>query len=505
MEITDFSALIFTIFFIFLLLKLGIKHRIGYPSKSNLPPGPRKLPFIGNIHQLAGSLPHHVLRELAKKYGPLMHLQVGEVSTIVVSSPETAKEVMKTHDIIFASRPHIIASQIISYNSTNIAFAPYGEYWRQLRKICTLELLSAKRVQSFHYIREEETSRMIQSIAGNGGEIINLTQKIYSAVSSIVLRAAFGGKCKDQESFVHVAVEAIKLGAGFSIPDIYPSIKFFHFFSGVKPKLERLLLQSDRILQNIVNEHKANYITKKDEPEACKDLVDVLLKYLESENGEFHLTEENIKAVLLDMFAAGTETSGTTIDWAMSEMLRNPTILKKAQEEVRQAFSSRGYINEEEFKDLKYLQAIIKETLRLHPALPLLLPRENSERCEIGGYEIPLKTKIIVNAWAINRDSRYWQDAESFIPERFLDSSVDYKGTHFEYIPFGAGRRICPGMTSGLANVEVILAKLLYQFNWDLPDGMEPEGLDMTEASGLTARRKADLYLVPKLHNPLLV
>ncbi|KAI5674712.1 hypothetical protein M9H77_15076 [Catharanthus roseus] len=505
MEITDFSALIFTFLFIFLLLKLGIKHRIGDPSKSNLPPGPWKLPFIGNIHQLAGSQPHRVLRELAKKYGPLMHLQVGEVSTVVVSSPETAKEVMKTHDIIFASRPHIIATQILSYNSTNIAFAPYGEYWRQLRKICRLELLSAKRVQSFRYIREEETSRMIQCITSNVGETMNLTQKIYSALFSIIPRTAFGGKCKDQESFVRFVGEVIKLASGFNIADIYPSIKFFHLISGVKPKLERLQLQSDRILQGIVNEHKVAYITKKDEPEASKDLVDVLLKYLDCENGEFHLTENNIKAVLLDIFTGGSETSATTIDWAMSEMLRNPTILEKAQKEVRQAFRSKGYVDEEDVKELKYLQAIIKETLRLHPPVPLLLPRENSERCEISGYEIPLKTKIIVNAWAINRDSRYWQDAESFIPERFLDSSVDNKGTNFEYIPFGAGRRICPGMTFGLATVELTLAKLLYHFNWDLPNGMKPEDLDMAEAYGITTRRKADLYLVPTLHNPSLV
>lgn len=190
----------------------------------------------------------------------------------------------------------------------------------------------------------------------------------------------------------------------------------------------------------------------------------------------------------------------------MSEMLRNPSILKKAQEEVRRVFRNKGFVDEENTKNLEYLHAVIKETLRLHPPAPLLLPRENRERCEINGYEIPVKTKVIVNAWAINRDPRYWEDAERFKPERFFleSSSLDFRGTNFEFIPFGAGRRICPGVAFGLANVELTLAKFLYHFDWDLPTGIQPENLDMTDAYGISVRRKADIFVVPTLRNPLL-
>ena len=179
-----------------------------------------------------------------------------------------------------------------------------------------------------------------------------------------------------------------------------------------------------------------------------------------------------------DIFAAGSETSATAVDWAMAEMIKNPSVMKKAQDEVRQVFSRKGSVDETGISEMKYLKCVVKETLRLHPSVPLLLPRESREKCEINGYEIPARTRIIVNAWAMGRDPRYWTEPESFMPERFLDSSIDFKGTNFEYIPFGAGRRICPAMLFGLINVEVPLATLLYHFDWKLPNGMKNEELD---------------------------
>lgn len=201
-----------------------------------------------------------------------------------------------------------------------------------------------------------------------------------------------------------------------------------------------------------------------------------------------------------DIFVAGSDTSATTVDWALAELVRNPALLEKAQAEVRGAFDVKGRVDTVELAELKLLKMVIKETLRLHPPVPLLLPRECGEKCEINGYEIPEKTKVIINGWAINRDHKYWKDAETFDPERFRDSSVDFRGSHFEYIPFGAGRRICPGMNFGLANVELPLAMLLYHFDWELPRGMKNEDLDMTEWFGVTGQRKDDLYLIPTVY-----
>ncbi|KAK7333385.1 hypothetical protein VNO80_30153 [Phaseolus coccineus] len=470
-----------------------------------MPHGPRKLPVIGNIHNLLFSQPHRKLRDLALKHGPLMHLQLGEVSTIVISSPECAKEVMKTHDINFATRPKILASEILSYNSTSIAFAPYGNYWRQLRKICTLELLSLKRVNSYQPIREEELSNLVKWIDSEKGSPINLTQAVLSSIYTIASRSAFGKKCKDQENFISVIKKTTKLFAGFNIGDFFPSSTWIQLVSGLRHKLEKSHQQADQIMENIINEHKEAKSKAKDDQSEAEDLVDVLIQYEDGRKKDFSLTRNNIKAIILDIFAAGGETSATVIDWAMAEMVKDPRIMKKAQSELREAFSGKGRVDENSINELKYLKLVVKETMRLHPPASLLLPRECGQACEIHGYHIPAKSKVIINAWTIGRDPNYWTEPERFYPERFTASTIDYKGTNFEFIPFGAGRRICPGSTFALRTIELALAMLLFHFDWKLPSGIRSEELNMSEVFGHTIKRKYDLFLVPFPYHPLPV
>lgn len=199
------------------------------------------------------------------------------------------------------------------------------------------------------------------------------------------------------------------------------------------------------------------------------------------------------------MAIAGSETASSVLVWAMAELMKNPRVMKRAQMEMRQTLKGKAEVTESDIRELDYLKLVIKETLRLHTPLPLLVPRECQETCEILGYVIPKKTRVAVNVWAIGRDPKFWEDAEEFKPERFEEGSsttrVDYKGTNFELLPFGSGRRMCPGMSFGIANVELPLAQLLYHFDWRLPDGIKPESLDMTESFGITARKASDLYL----------
>lgn len=203
-----------------------------------------------------------------------------------------------------------------------------------------------------------------------------------------------------------------------------------------------------------------------------------------------------------EIFIGGIESSSTTIDWALCEMMKNPRVLKKAQDEIREVFNRKGKIDETGIEEMQFLKLVIKETLRLHPPAPLLFPKECRETCKINGFDIPTKAKVIINAWAIGRDPKYWNDPESFIPERFLDSSIDFQGNNFEYIPFGSGRRICPGISFGNAIMELSLAMLLYHFNWKLPNGLKYEDLDMTETFAVTVKRKYELFLVPTLYHP---
>ncbi|MBA0752307.1 hypothetical protein Gogos_001150, partial [Gossypium gossypioides] len=418
------------------------------PDYHQLPPcfvyGPRKLPLIGNLHQLAGpGLLHRTLRDLATKHGPIMHLQLGQVSTVVVSSAEMAKEIMKTHDIVFANRPFLVVAMITTYECTDIAFSPYGNYWRHLRKICTEELLSAARVNSFQSIREEEVLNLIETIKSNEGLAVNLSEKVFSMSYGITARAAFGKKCKNQDAFVSVISEESKVNSGFLVSEFFPSLKFLDVVSGLKHRVEKIHGEADRILGNIVNDHKESIAKGKRE-----DLVDVLLRL--QENGEVPLTDNNIKAIIFDIFSGGSETSASVVEWAMSEMIKNPRVMTKAQAEVRQVFQGKGNVDETGIHQLKYL-------------------KECSQNCEVNGFEIPSKTRVIINAWAIGRDPNHWIEPEKFEPERFINSSVDFVGTNFEFIPFGAGRRICPGILFAVPNVELPLAQLLFHFDWKLP------------------------------------
>lgn len=297
LQLPSFQILFTFLLFLFALVNILKRSKTIYSSSSSkLPPGPWKLPIIGNLHQLAGPLTHQVLRDLAKKHGPLMHLKLGQLPTMVVSSPEFAKEVMKTHDVIFASRPQTLVSKIMFYGSSTITFSPYGNYLKQLRKICAQELLSIQQVQSYRPIREEELCNLVEFISSHVGSVINLSEEIYSSGYAITSKAAFGNKSKEQERFISVVKEVGKVAGGFDITDLFPSVHLLHLFSGLRPKLERLHREADRIMDIIIKEHK-DQETRKTGP-VVKDLVDVLLKFHEHADLEFSLTTDNIKAVI---------------------------------------------------------------------------------------------------------------------------------------------------------------------------------------------------------------
>jgi len=295
MELLSPFTLLFTFACIF--LALFITQNLPNPHKSlkNLPPGPSKLPLLGNIHQFVGALPHQTLRNLANQFGPLMHLQLGERSHVIVSSADIAKEVMKTHDAIFANRPHLIASKFFVYDNSDIALSPYGRTWRQLKKICISELLNAKHVQSLRGIREEEVAKLVRNMYANEGSIVNLTKEIESVMNVIISRASNGERCKDQEAFISAMEQTLQLLGGFSVADFYPSIKVLPFLIGMRTKLERAQRENDKILENMVKDHKEN---KSSHREMQEDFIDILLRTQKRDDLEIPLTHNNIKALI---------------------------------------------------------------------------------------------------------------------------------------------------------------------------------------------------------------
>lgn len=325
------------------------------------------------------------------------------------------------------------------------------------------------------------------------GSPVNLTEMFLSLASTTVARAAIGKGSAHLKKFLNAMREPFEHLSGFDVVDFFPSWNFIGGLTGLRDRLEKVHQHLDEILDEIFEEHRANKVEGEDVGE---DIVDVLFRLKNHGELDISLTTDNIKAVILDLFLAGTETTSSTMDWAMSELIKHPNVMQKVQLEVRNVFKGKENIEERDISKLPYLNQVIKETLRLHPVGPLLLPRLCRETIDLEGYTIPAGTRVLINAWAIMREPSCWVDAESFQPERFEGSNFDFKGSKFKYIPFGSGRRICPGIAFATAGIGYWLAQLLFHFDWKLAGGKMPEELDMKETFGLTASRKNDLFLV---------
>ncbi|XP_077229416.1 cytochrome P450 71AU50-like [Tasmannia lanceolata] len=466
-----------------------------------LPPGPLGLPILGNLHRL-GKLPHCDLHRLAKDYGPIMFMRLGLVPTVIVSSPEAAQEFLKTHDLVFANRPFSEAAKHIAYNRKGITFTEYGPYWRNARKLCTLELLSNLKIESFESTRREELDLLVQSLKdiSNSRVAIDLSAKVASLGVDMTCMMVFGKKYKsedlDERGFIEVVQETLELTAAFNIADYIPYFGAFDL-QGLSRRMKAVSKVLDNFLEKIIDEHM-----QVGDRRNHKDFMDVMLSLMESKESEFQVDRTNIKAILLDMLVGAMETSACVVDWALSELLRNPRVMKKVQEELEREVGMERMVAESDLVNLEYMNMVIKESMRLHPVGPLLAPHEAMEDCTVNGFYIPRKSRVIINGWAIGRDPNSWPNAEEFLPERFIGTNIDLRGRDFQLIPFGSGRRSCPGMQLGLRVVQLVLAQLVHCFDWELPNGMSPSDLDMTEKFSLVVPRANHLLAIPtfRLH-----
>lgn len=411
---------------------------------------------------------------------------------------------MKTQDLIFSNRPKTKASQKLMYNSKDIAFANYGEYWRQIKSISVLHLLNNRKIKSFRVLREEETALMMEKIkeASFSSLPINLSETFMKLTNNVVCSAALGRKYDQGESgtrFSALLREFVELLGDFFVGDFIPWLDWVGKFNGLDSKLDRVAKELDEFLEGVVEEHMDQHKKLESRGDSGngdehKDFVDVLLWIHKGNLAGIDIDRTSIKGVILDMFAAGTDTTMTSLEWAMTELLRHPNVMKKLQKEVREIAGEKpDIIEEDDLKKMHYLKAVIKETLRLHPPIPLLVPRETAQDTDLMGYNIANGTRVMVNVWAIGRDPELWDEPEEFLPERFLDSRIDFRGQDFELIPFGSGRRGCPGIPFAMTINELCLANLVHKFDWSLHGEAKEKGLDMKESIGITIHRKFPL------------
>ncbi|KAM0838270.1 hypothetical protein ACQ4PT_061098 [Festuca glaucescens] len=472
-------------------------------SRNKLPPSPPSIPLLGHLH-LLGRLPHRSLRELHARYGTdggLLFLQLGRRRTVVVSTAAAAADLYKNHDLAFASRVPSATVHKLSIGSNNVSFAPYGDAWRRSKKLAVVHLLSPRRANSFGPVRAAEAAALVAGArrAAEAGEAMELRGLLYGYSNAVVTRAAAGTAGATAEKMKQLMVNSTALMSGLQLEDVLPdaAAKAVRWATGLEKRLDRQVEAWDEFLSEMIAEHLEK---KCGDVAGEEDFLDVLLRLREEGTAGVELTDDRIKSIVQDMIFAGTETSSVTLEWAMAELIRNPRAMAKLRDEVARVSNGKPTIEEDDLSSMEYLKAVLKETLRLHPPAPLLVPHESTTAAVVQGYEIPAKTALFINAWAIGRDPAAWGDAaEEFRPERFLDdgnvTGIDLRGSDFQLLPFGAGRRVCPAINFALPMLEIALANLVGHFDWKLPTGTR---LDMSETPGLTTPPLPPLRLVPE-------
>ncbi|KAK1387981.1 Ferulate-5-hydroxylase [Heracleum sosnowskyi] len=504
MSPTNFSIilLLFGAFFWFIHLCAAI-FSLTHKTFQKRPPGPLGLPFIGHLHML-GKLPHRTLNKLSQVYGPIMFLRLGSVPTIIVSSPAAAELFLKTHDTIFASRPRSQASDYLWYGTKAMAFTENGAHWRSVRKFCTLELLSSTKINSMEGLRREALLVLVESLkkAAVTHEVVDVSEKVAHLTEDMTFRMLLGKSRDDKLGLSQVIQDLAEIVGAFNIADYVPFLGALDL-QGFTRRLRVISKAADKILETIIDDHEQD--ANKSYVKLDRDFVDVILSLKNNSTGTHgHLAQNidrsSIKAIILDMIFGAIDTSQTAIEWIMSELIRHPRVISLVQQEIRNVIEDCEFVEESHLSKLDYLDMVVKESMRLHPVGPLLIPRESLEDIVIDGYYIKKKSHIIVNTWGIGRDPRIWSDnVERFLPERFIGSNIDLRGKSFQLMPFGSGRRGCPAMYLGQINIKLVVAQLVHSFNWELPYGMSPEELDMDEAFGLTMPRAKHLLAIPSL------
>ncbi|KAK9075978.1 hypothetical protein SSX86_004308 [Deinandra increscens subsp. villosa] len=486
-----------------------VYHFLSSEAKQNhrLPPSPPSLPIIGHLHHI-GPLIHQSLHNLSTRYGPLIHLRLGSGSaaTIIVSTPDLAQDFLKPNDLNFSYRKYTLAINHITYGA-GFSFAPYGPYWKFIKKLSTTEFLGVRNLGRFLDVRTRETRELVAklTVKAERKESVNMTEELLKLTNNVVSQMMMSIRCSGANNEADEARDIVrnvtKIFGEFNVADFIWFCKKVDL-QGFKKRYEEIRRRYDVLLEKIIVEReemrRKREAKQKGKDGKGKDLLDLLLDVLEDEKAEIKITRNHIKATILDFFVAGTDTTAITLEWTLAELINNPKVLQKARNEIDTVVGNKRLVEESDAPNLPYIQAIIKESLRLHPPIPLLI-RKSNETVTVKGYDIPAGSMLYVNIWSIGRNPQYWDNPLEFNPDRFLEdgsSTLDVKGQSFQLLPFGTGRRSCPGVNLAIREAHVLVAMLIQCFEWNVKDG---QVLNMDEQGGLTVPRAVDLVCFPSL------
>ncbi|KAJ8747396.1 hypothetical protein K2173_011786 [Erythroxylum novogranatense] len=486
MELLNFTLLLVFILFFKLVLQMQWK-------RPNLPPSPPSLPILGHLH-LVNEPMYRSLGDLCAKYGDVLLLRFGTRKVLVVSSPSAVEECFTKNDIIFANRPRLIAGKHLHYNYRTIGLSSYGDHWRNLRRLTSLELLSVSRLNEFSGIRQEEVKLLLKQLFQESRDkkvTVKLSSLFLDLAFNVMLRMIAGKRYygrgvldKEAKEFRDLIRVFLEVHGRTTLNDFFPVLRWVDC-QGIERRMIRVMKKVDVFLQHLVDEQREKRaesslgVSGLDSinGESGTTLIDAMLSLQETQPELY--SDEDIKGVIMVMLIAGSEISAVTMDWAMTLLLNNPHAMQKTVADIEAVVGLRRLVDETTLPSLNYLQNVINETFRLYPAAPLLLPHESSEDCNVGEFHVPKGTMLLVNAWKIHRDPKYWFEPEKFMPERFEGGEVE----GYKLLPFGAGRRICPGAALGRRTVGLTLGALIQCFEWSR---ISEEKIDMTEGIGLT-------------------
>ncbi|MED6152832.1 hypothetical protein PIB30_095808 [Stylosanthes scabra] len=486
--------LTFTVFHLF------ARSFLTKPSKHKLPPAPNAIPIFGNLLQL-GNKPHRTLATLAKIHGPIMRLKLGQITTVVMSSAETAKSALQIHDQHLSNRKIPDAMKGAGHDAYSLPFMPVSPRWRDLRKICNNLLFSNKNLDASQELRQRKIRGLLGKVKESSlrGEVVDIGRLAFMTTINLVSSTIYSQDLINSSDvageFKELVSNIMKEVGRPNVADCFPVLKAVDPH-GIRRRTGRYFGKLLGIFEGLVRER----LSVRSEVSYCprNDMLDLMLNNAPHDQ---HMYNDKIERLSLDLFLAGSDTITSTVEWAMAELLHNPNVMSKAKSELEETVGKGNLLEESDIARVPYLQAVIKETFRMHPAAPLLLPRQAEINIdEIEGYRVPKGAQVLVNAWAIGRDPNLWDNPDVFSPERFLGSHIDFRGHNFELTPFGAGRRICPGLPLAMRMLFLMLGLFINCFDWKLEGGIQPQDMDMDEKFGLTLEKAKPVRVLPVIH-----